>query len=230
LRKFPYLVIDPNALLAEMDQLGEAIYLRLFLLDHQTDSAGWVHYGKPITYDWIAKRWPGKWEAHPQARRLKRFMSQLKALGLVEVHPEFWRGYGGMRLRVLRSIKFANSKRRPQQLAFGVREITSGKPCGKPIVSKQTRGDKNVPFGGTKMSLKDLDVKKQTEEKTSGSAAQHAAADVEIPDVAAGLRLAIETVAAARAVPKVELSDAEYQARLDKLHRQAEQLLRKTAG
>jgi hypothetical protein len=86
-------------------EIGLASYLHDFLVDHQTDREGNVHYGKPIGYAWILSQWPGPKLKRPGLRTLKRHLATLKQLGLVSVRAL---PFGqGMIVRIIGSAKWS---------------------------------------------------------------------------------------------------------------------------
>jgi hypothetical protein len=101
-----YVAVQPSRVNGRK-QIGPASYLEDFLVDHQTDAAGSVFYGKAISYAWIRS----KWKDAPPIRTLERHMARLKAAGRVLVHRLTW-GHG-MVVRVLGSVKWSET---PQQL------------------------------------------------------------------------------------------------------------------
>jgi hypothetical protein len=96
-------------------ELGRAIELWIFLVRHQTSADGRVHYGQEIGYAWIRARWPGNPDHRPSFRTLDRQMSELKLRRLVEVDRDWM---GGMRVRVLGSVKFGAVAKPALQLAL----------------------------------------------------------------------------------------------------------------
>lgn len=108
--------------------LDRALFLHEFLVSQQTSADGLVYYGKAVGYPWIRSRWIGS----PAIRSLKRYMQVLKLAGMVEVHREF---QGGIRIRLLGSVKFAKPIAAPAvQLALLGRGV---KTMHKQPVEKQ---------------------------------------------------------------------------------------------
>jgi hypothetical protein len=165
--------------------LGSAIYLHEFLTDHQTDPAGWVYYGKPFGYAWICAHWPGDWLERPKPRTLKRHMSKLKALRLVEVHREPFNS--GMRIRLLQSVKFAKPSEPPAcqlpLLASAVttmRRLPVNKPVGKRLISGESVALRGATLGTPVVpDVAPEDVKNQVKETIRAAARAHAMPSVE---------------------------------------------------
>lgn len=130
----------------QKNRLGPAIYLHEFLTDHQTSADGWVFYGKEFGYAWIRAHWL----AAPPLRTLKRHMARLKDLGLVEVHRML---RGGIRVRLLRSVKFAKPLPFPavQIPLFAPRlaKIQSGRTVEIPV-DKPVGNLRNTVFNSAK--------------------------------------------------------------------------------
>jgi hypothetical protein len=100
-----------------VEGMGKAVFLHDFLVHHQTDPNGLVFYGKPISYGWIQRRFPGS-----KQRTLRRWLAHLREGGYIAVS----RRDHGFSVRILNQKKFA-----PKQLPlFPPAEplcITSGK-------------------------------------------------------------------------------------------------------
>lgn len=130
----------------QKEWLGSAIYLHEFLTDHQTSADGWVYYGKEFGYAWIRAHWL----AAPPLRTLKRHMALLKKHGLVEVHRTF---HGGIRVRLLRSVKFAKPlpPAAVQMSLFGSRvsPIRGGTPVENPV-DKHLKSCESTDFNSAK--------------------------------------------------------------------------------
>jgi hypothetical protein len=94
-----FVPVSPDRIHRTAD-LDRALFLHEFLVSQQTSADGLVFYGKAVGYAWIKSRWLGS----PTIRSLQRYMRLLKSAGLVEVHREF---HGGIRIRLLDSVKFA---------------------------------------------------------------------------------------------------------------------------
>jgi hypothetical protein len=96
----------PPSRIGDLKKLKTASYLHDFLIDHQTDASGMVHYGRAISYAWIRAHWPGNPDERPPVRTLQRHMAALKRAGAVHVRVL---GFGaGMVVRVLASAKWQN--------------------------------------------------------------------------------------------------------------------------
>lgn len=116
-----YVAIAPGRI-EDHQKLGPASYLHDFLVDHQTDAAGKVNYGRAISYAWIRAHWKDA----PTKRTLVRYMNRLKASSLVAVRrlPR----YRGMTVRVLGSVKWPGQRQLP---LFPPLSISSGKAVRK---------------------------------------------------------------------------------------------------
>jgi hypothetical protein len=144
-----FVPIDPNRI-AIGKELGPAVLLHDFLIDRQTDSAGRVNYGRPVSYAWIWARWPNA----PTVRTLKRWMLKLRACGLVDVRrlPR----HLGMTLRLVGSVKWRDEAPRAHQLSLLAPEPTPIAACGKPVeiaAEAESSGDRCVTsqaFSGDK--------------------------------------------------------------------------------
>lgn len=153
--KFRFIAVSQQRI-EQKAGLGAAIYLHEFLTDHQTSADGWVFYGKEFGYAWIRARWL----AAPPLRTLKRHMAKLKELRLVEVHRML---RGGMRVRLLQSVKFASPVPPPAvQLPLFLRSVATirgRRPVENPVdkpVEMPERADsysaKNGPLVVPKMA------------------------------------------------------------------------------
>jgi hypothetical protein len=126
-RKFRYTALNPAAIESRALVESGALSLLVFLTDHQTDAAGWVYYGREFGYAWIRSNWL----AAPSERTLQRHMAILKKLGEVEVRREF---HGGIRVRLLKSAKFAKAIPPPAvQLPMFGSKVTPIRPVEKPV-------------------------------------------------------------------------------------------------
>lgn len=168
--KFRYIAISQDRI--ELKRaLGAAIYLHEFLTDHQTSPDGWVYYGKEFGYSWIRAHWL----AAPPLRTLKRHMGKLKEAGLAEVRRML---RGGMRVRLLQSVKFAKPVPPPAvQLPLllpRVARIKEGKPVDNPVENQRNTDSnraKNGPLKGPKVAPERS--KEQVEETIRAVAAAH---------------------------------------------------------
>lgn len=189
-----------------MWRLGSAAALHDLLIDNQTDAAGRVFYGHPISYAWIHARWPGNPDERPVIRTLKRYMSKLKVSGLVRVKKAGM--VDGMRVVLLGSAKWANvAAPPPVQLPLLLPQpvsISRGKPSGIAVENQS----KTTERAGTDVSLPwgqmcpRKEVRSKAKEKVYG-----------------------DTLAAARSSPVENL--AALDARRKLLRDQAEQLAAK---
>jgi hypothetical protein len=167
--KFRFVAVAPERR-EEHKEMGKAVALHDFLVDHQTDAAGNVNYGKPVSYTWIRS----KWRNSPPERTLKRHMARLKACGLALVQrlPHSL----GMRVRVLRSAKWAPEAAQLRLFPLpDVLSINRGKDaekllkeCEFPPVSGAKSGTAAVP----KVALKSS--KNLREEKNNSRSARSA--------------------------------------------------------
>lgn len=213
--KFRFIAVSQDRI-GLKKKLGAAIYLHEFLTDHQTDAAGWVNYGRPFGYAWICARWPGDWQEHPSARTLQRHMAKLKSLDLAEVHLEPFNS--GMRVRLRRSVKFARPSAPPARqlslLAPAVAMMKGGCAVEKPV---------------EKLAKTCAAVAARTA-KSGGPVPPELAAE----DIKKEIKETIGAVARAHAVPSVEMSAEQIDARRRFLQDQAAMLMRweklKTAG
>jgi hypothetical protein len=145
--KFRYVAVQP-ARIEQQKKLGPASYLHDFLVDHQTDAAGNVNYGKPFGYAWVRARWLNA----PTIRTLQRHMARLKRSGLIRVRVL---GFGGgMMVRVIGSAKWQAAAPAPaeqiQMFGAKVLAIASGKACGKVVDSDcvpDSHDDRSVVHG-----------------------------------------------------------------------------------
>lgn len=115
--------------------MGKAVFLHDFLIDHQTDEDGRVHYGRLITYAWICERFKNA----PAKRTLRRWMARLRDRGYIECIAVSSKH--GMRIRVL------NQKKWPakpiQRSLFPPPDplwISSGKTNAKAVEKRQVLG------------------------------------------------------------------------------------------
>lgn len=127
--KFRYIAIAPGRVDGKhVAQMGMAVFLHDFLIDHQTDEAGRVHYGRLITYGWIRARFKNA----PPLRTLQRWMARLRQGGYIECIAVSSRH--GMRVRVLNPKKWPA---RPVQASLFPPPdpllINSGKAGGKTV-------------------------------------------------------------------------------------------------
>lgn len=203
----PYVPISPSRL-GLMKKLQLASYLHDFLVQHQTDAHGHVNYGRPFGYAWIRARWPGNPDDRPCVRVLKKYMARLKQCGLVHVRTV--RNLGGMTVRLLHSVKWpAAVPERAVQLPLYSPPPTpirreevqdSVDKQGKSTGKKICLGHERAPSRGTSVPRKEV---KNKEKET------------------------IRSVALAHAVPTVEKSQRELDARRRLLLDQADALKRK---
>lgn len=127
MRKFRYTAMNPAAIESRALVESGAVPLLMFLTDHQTDASGLVYYGREFGYAWIRSNWL----AAPSERTLQRHMAILKKLGEVEVRREF---HGGIRVRLLKSAKFAKAIPPPAvQLPMFGAKVTPIRPVEKPV-------------------------------------------------------------------------------------------------
>jgi len=184
--------------------MGKAVFLHDFLIDHQTDEAGRVHYGRLITYAWIRERFRN---APPKAT-LRKWMARLRDGGYVECVAVC--SQHGMRVRVLNQKKWpAQPRQRSLFPPAEPRRIDCGKVGGKPVEKQPSPGTTLRPkedgasvHSGTPYSLE--------EEKNNEP-----------------IKAAIAAIARAHTVEKPSMTEAEVEKRRQFLLDQAEQLKRK---
>lgn len=197
--KFRFVAVSPSRI-EERKRLGPAVYLHEFLTDHQTSADGWVFYGKEFGYAWIRARWL----ACPPLRTVKRHMAKLKALGLVEVHRML---RGGMRVRLLASVKFAKPLDAPAvQMALFAPKVTPIRvtvPVGNSVDNHQNP-DSNSAKSGT------LTVPKVAPERSKKQ-----------------IKETISAIAQLHSLPPVEKSKAELDARRRLLLDQVDEMQKK---
>jgi hypothetical protein len=154
-----YVAISPTRI-DDRKKFGPAWSLHEFLVDHQTDADGNVHYGRAISYAWIRSRW----QEAPTIRTLKRHMARLKSAGKVYVERAGWDD--GMRVRVLGSAKWPQA---PRQIPLfpppEILSISRGKDVRNLSKPPLQAGTKVSPQRGQKCPRND--VKKHREEKTN---------------------------------------------------------------
>jgi hypothetical protein len=193
----------------EWNHIKTAAHLEDVLTHLQCDAAGRVNYGRPFGYAWLLARWPGNPDDRPCVRTLKYHMAKLKRAGLVDVRVV---GFGGgMVVRLLRSAKWQQDRPTPAVqlplLSPRVAPIGAGKPVEKPVkkqrkstVSQIHMGQDFAPNGGKTLPRKE--VKNKAEET-------------------------IRAAAAAMAMPRVEKTRKELDARRRLLLDQAQLVLKK---
>jgi hypothetical protein len=147
--KFRFVAVHPDR--PALWRLGSAAALHDLLIDNQTDAAGRVFYGHPISYAWLLARWPGNPDERPVIRTLKRHMAKLKRAGLVHVKRAGM--CDGIRVVLLGSAKWANAAP-PQAVQLSLLlpqplSISRGKAVGI-AVEKQSKSTAPV---GTDVSL-----------------------------------------------------------------------------
>ena len=134
---FRYVAIQPARIEAR-ERLGPASYLHDFLVDHQTDAAGNVNYGKPFGYAWIRSRWlqcsaaTHAEAAHGAAAAAGRDCIEVMGFG------------AGMKVKIVNSAKWARPQvipRRAVQYGHLRRECVT-----------DSHGAKNGPQRGPKVA------------------------------------------------------------------------------
>jgi len=220
--KFRYVAIDPARADGEhIRAIGKAAGLFDFLIDHQTDSEGWVNYGKLISYSWIERRLPN---CQPQ-RTLRRWMARLRDGGYVDVIVR--RSAHGMHVRILNQFKFPKVQLSlfPQPKP---RTITSGKPVKKPVEKLCEPSTSLRPqvaaASGQKWPVSYLLYERFEEKRSGGSAAEYpntGGVAVENDDEFEGILKRLAALKSLSSKPQlVEMSDEQKQKRLDLLHEQ----------
>lgn len=206
--KFRYVALQPDRA-AQWKKLRSALALHELLTDLQSDASGRVNYGRPFGYAWLLAHWPGNPDERPTIRTLKRHMAKLKRAGLVEVRTVGQPGFnGGMVVALIGSAKWQEERQAPAvQLPLllpAVASIGRGKPVSKPVENQRKSealgGTELSPTGGQSCPPKEV---KNTPEET------------------------IRSVAAQKAVPRVEMSAKELDARRRLLLDQADLLTKK---
>jgi hypothetical protein len=204
--KFRYVAVQPDRA-ALRKKIKTASFLQDVLTDCQTDARGYVNYGRPISYAWIRSRWPGNPDDRPCVRTLKYHMADLKRARLVEVRKVAFGG--GMVVRMLGSAKWQEERAAlAVQLPLFAPRIAPFRGVEKPVdnpVEKQCKstvsqihmGQDFAPLWGKTLPRKDV---KNLPEET------------------------IRAVAAAHAVPSVEMTDAQLLERRELLRKQARML------
>jgi hypothetical protein len=227
--KFRYVAIDPaRADGKHIRAIGKAAGLFDFLIDHQTDSEGWVQYGKLISYSWIEARLPN----FPGRRTLERWMARLRDGGYVEVFAS--RPEHGMYVRIVNQFKFPKVQLplfpQPKPLS-----ITSGKAGANPVEIDR-HGSTNLPTkvaAASRQKWRDssLYYEEVDEQRSGGSAAETPNTGGEAVDIEQDFKALIQRLAAAKSLSSkpqlVEMSDEQKQTRLDLLHEQGRACLEK---
>jgi hypothetical protein len=131
-----YIAISPGRADGKhVDGMGKAVFLHDFLIDHQTDEAGRVHYGRLITYAWIRERFRNS----PPERTLRRWMARLRNGGYIDCVAVSSKH--GMRIRVLNQKKWPARPIQPS--LFPAPEpalISSGKKGAKAVENREVLG------------------------------------------------------------------------------------------
>jgi hypothetical protein len=162
--KFRYVALSPERI-EKHKEIGKALALHEFLVDHQTDPDGRVHYGKAISYAWIRS----KWRNAPAERTLVRHMARLRSAGLVHVERLSWAR--GMIVRVIGSAKW--QEQALQLRLFPAAEIlliNSGRTVGKLSNSEDIATPEVASLRRHNWRLKE--VKNLREEKTNSNTAR----------------------------------------------------------
>ena len=206
--KFRFIAAHPERA-GKWNEIKTASYLEDVLTDLQCDADGRINYGRAFGYAWLLAHWPGNPDERPSVRTLKRHMQILKRAGIVQVRVV---GFGGgMVVRMLRSAKWQNERPAPAvQLPLWlppVASIRGGRPVDKPVekqlestVSQIHMGPDLSPVGGQTWPRKEV---KNLAEET------------------------IRTIARSKAVPRVEKTQKQLDARRRLLQQQAEMLEKK---
>lgn len=198
---FRFVAIPPSRI-GDRKKLKTASYLHDFLVDHQTDATGMVHYGRPISYAWVRAHWPGNPDERPPVRTLQRHMAALKRAGTVHVRVL---GFGaGMVVRVLGSAKWQNVVPvPPQQLSlFAAPPIQISECPVENPVKKQRKSSVSQNHTPPNMAVVGRQMWRRKEVKNKAE----------------------ETIAALareKSMPRVEKTNAELEARRQLLLRQA---------
>lgn len=97
--------------------IGRARLLLDFYVHHQTDVSGKVHYGKVITYRWVAKRII----ECPSERTLERYNRQLRSNGYISTKTVIVDGAAvGFTVKVRNQAKFRNVPEVRQAVQIGL--------------------------------------------------------------------------------------------------------------
>jgi hypothetical protein len=131
--KFRYVAIAPGRADGKhISAMGTAVFLHDFLIDHQTDADGRVHYGSLVSYEWIRARFKNC----PPRRTLERWMARLLVAGYIEI--EHGEGFQ-RRIRILNQKKFpAPAQRSLFPLPVPVPIRGGGKAVEKPVENGKT--------------------------------------------------------------------------------------------
>jgi hypothetical protein len=184
--------------------MGKAVFLHDFLIDHQTNEEGRVHYGRLITYAWISERF----ENAPPLRTLQRWMARLRDRGYIECVAVS--SQHGMRVRVLNQKKWPAKPMQPS--LFPPPEpvqFSSGK-VGEKAVEKPSSSSTTLPpkvAGPSRQKWRSYSFIEEKNEETS--------------------KTAFQTIARAHTVEKPAMTKAEVEKRRAFLREQAKQLERK---
>jgi hypothetical protein len=184
--------------------MGKAVFLHDFLIDHQTDEAGRVHYGRLITYSWIRLQFKNP----PPKSTLRKWMARLRAGGYVECVAVS--SQHGMRVRILNQKKWPAKP--AQQSLFPPPEpspISSGKGGAKPVEKPEVLGVTLRP-GMDGASVQKWTPYSLEEEKSNET-----------------IKSALRDIGRSHSVENPTMTPAEIEKRKAFLRKQAEQLERK---
>jgi len=209
-----YVPIAPSRL-GLMKKLQLASYLHDFLVEHQTDANGHVNYGHAFGYDWIRAHWPGNPDERPCLRVLKKYMACLKRCGLAEV--KVVGEIHEMRVRLIDSVKW------PQQLPAPAIQLSLYSPLPIPIRKGVEKPVENQ---------RETENRKKARGMSMPSASEARGTIVPRKEVKKRAKETITSVGRAHAMPAVEKTREELDARRRLLLDQADALKRKykTAG
>ena len=202
---FRFVALSPVRI-EEKKTIGAAWALHEFLVNHQTDPSGWVYYGKEFGYAWIRS----KWLAAPALRTLERHMATLKAAGKVQVRRTM---RGGMRVRLLDSVKFA-------------------KPIPEPAVQLPLLLPRIAPIRGGAKSLEKPEENPRNPDFNTAKSGGFVPPKVAAERSKEQVEETIKAVASAHELPRrVEMTRQQLDERRRFLLDQADELLKiKTAG
>lgn len=198
---FRFVAIPPSRI-GDRKKLKTASYLHDFLVDHQTDASGLVHYGRPISYAWVRAHWPGNPDERPPVRTLQRHMAALKRAGAVHVRVL---GFGaGMVVRILGSAKWQNVVPVPAQQMplFAAPPTSIGKSPVENPVKKQRKSTVSNNHMPPYMAVVGRQIWRRKEVKNKAEET-------------------ISALAREKSLPRVEKTAAELEARRQLLLRQA---------
>jgi hypothetical protein len=202
--KFRYVAIAPGRADGKhVDGMGKAVFLHDFLIDHQTDEAGRVQYGRLITYAWIRERFKNP----PPLRTLQRWMARLRDAGYIDCTAVS--SQHGMRVRVLNQKKWPAKPMQGSLFSPEPRQISSGKVCEKPVKKPSSPGTTLPPkvAAASRQKWRSYSLGEEKNEET--------------------IKSAVREISQSHSVENPRMSEAEIEKRRQFLLDQADQLKRK---